>query len=209
MSTPIRRARSGFCARETNGHATVPQPTSVMNSRRRMCTPTNTLVQWIESNTWDGTAGRKSQSTTLKPDQAQGPRWDQSHRFEPVRLTSVYPQKNMRPVRSISKRCQQLFDNLVGSGEERWRHSEAECLRGLQVDHQLEFGRLQDRQIAWLGTFENAASIDADLAKHIGDTWSVACQASGGRKVAVFVNRGYRVTRRQCNELLAPADEQR
>jgi hypothetical protein len=31
-----------------------------------------------------------------------------------------------------------LFDDLVGAGEERLRHGEAECLRGLQVDHQLD-----------------------------------------------------------------------
>ena len=33
-----------------------------------------------------------------------------------------------------------LFDHLVGAIKQRLRHSKAECLGGLQVNHQLEFG---------------------------------------------------------------------
>ena len=47
------------------------------------------------------------------------------------------------------------LDDLVGAGEDRWRHGEAERLRGLEVDHQLEFRRLLDRQIGWLGAVED------------------------------------------------------
>ena len=38
-------------------------------------------------------------------------------------------------------RLRQLFNNLISAGKERRRHSEAECFRRLEVDHQLEFGR--------------------------------------------------------------------
>jgi len=38
MSTPIRRVRSGCCARATNGHVTAP-PINVMNSRRLIASP--------------------------------------------------------------------------------------------------------------------------------------------------------------------------
>ena len=31
-----------------------------------------------------------------------------------------------------------LFDHLVGAGEQRGRHLDAERLRGLEIDHQLE-----------------------------------------------------------------------
>jgi hypothetical protein len=35
------------------------------------------------------------------------------------------------------------FDHLVGDGEQRERHREAERLRSLEIDHDLELGRLQ------------------------------------------------------------------
>jgi hypothetical protein len=43
------------------------------------------------------------------------------------------------------------LDHLVGAGEERWRNVEAERLRCLKVDHQLELGRLLDRQLCRVG----------------------------------------------------------
>jgi len=36
----------------------------------------------------------------------------------------------------------QLFDNIIGAGEDRLRDGEPECLRSLEIDDQLEPGRL-------------------------------------------------------------------
>ena len=41
---------------------------------------------------------------------------------------------------------------------------EAERLGGLEVDHQLELGRLHHRQIGWLLALENAPGVEANLA---------------------------------------------
>ena len=52
------------------------------------------------------------------------------------------PRKSGQPHRSKKA---PLFDHFVGRRLQRERHSEAECIRGLEVDHQLELRRLQHR----------------------------------------------------------------
>src|SRR6476659_7346975 len=51
------------------------------------------------------------------------------------------------------------FDHLVGAGEQRWRHVDAEGFGCLEVDYQLELGRRLHRQVAWLLALENAVHI--------------------------------------------------
>src|SRR5262245_26776139 len=63
--------------------------------------------------------------------------------------------------------CAASLDHLVGGGEQRLGHVEAEHPRGLSVDDQFEFGRLHNRQVHGLGTLEDAASIDAGLTPSI------------------------------------------
>src|SRR6516164_8352185 len=56
----------------------------------------------------------------------------------------------------------QLLNHLVGDGEDVWRNREAERLRGVKVDHELEFCRLHDRQISRLFALEYPSNIDAE-----------------------------------------------
>ena len=44
------------------------------------------------------------------------------------------------------------FDHLVGAGEQHRWHFEAERIRSLEIDTQLEFGRLVKRDISRIGT---------------------------------------------------------
>ena len=46
------------------------------------------------------------------------------------------------------------LDDLVGAGEQRWRHGQAERVGGFQIDDQLELGRLLHREIGQLGTLQ-------------------------------------------------------
>jgi hypothetical protein len=39
-----------------------------------------------------------------------------------------------------------LFDQLIGAGEQRGRHSQAKCFGGLEIDDQLKLRGLLDRQ---------------------------------------------------------------
>jgi hypothetical protein len=60
----------------------------------------------------------------------------------------------------------QLLDHRVGAREERRRHGEAERPGGLQVDDDIEFGRLQHRQVGGLGALEDSTGVGADLTMH-------------------------------------------
>ena len=71
------------------------------------------------------------------------------------------------------------FDHLVGDGEQRWRDSEARCFGSLEIDHQIELGRLGNWQIRGLGTLENPPGIDADQTLRIGEAGAVTHQATG------------------------------
>ena len=59
---------------------------------------------------------------------------------------SALGQKQTHAVQQFSA----LFDHLVGDGQHPWRHLDTKRSRGLQIDDELEFGRLQHRQISGL-----------------------------------------------------------
>jgi hypothetical protein len=67
------------------------------------------------------------------------------------------------PLRSLgcgqSQQGNPLFDHLVGAGEHRCRHFEAEGFRGLEVDYQLVLGRRLHRQVGRLLALEDAIDI--------------------------------------------------
>src|ERR1700730_6448518 len=59
------------------------------------------------------------------------------------------------------------FDHLVGTQQERLGNGQTERLCGLDVDKQLEFCRLHDRQVGGFLALENSSDIDAGLAEHV------------------------------------------
>ena len=48
----------------------------------------------------------------------------------------------------VRQQTASLFDHLVGECEQLVGHVEAKRLSGLEIDHQLELGRLGDWQVA-------------------------------------------------------------
>src|SRR5262249_29656554 len=87
--------------------------------------------------------------------------------------------------------------------------SDAKRLGGLEVDDQLDFHRLLDRQFGRLGTFENPPGVTTDEAISIGEARAVTPQAPGCGKLAPILNRPYRMTRHHGNQSTATAHEQR
>ncbi len=69
------------------------------------------------------------------------------------------------------------------------RHVETERRGGLEIDHELDCGRLHDRQIAEFGATQNAAGIDAGLAIGIRDVGSVANQPARFGELAERIDR--------------------
>src|SRR5262249_45748348 len=101
------------------------------------------------------------------------------------------------------------FDHLVGDGQHPWWKAEAECLRGVQVDHELELSRSHDRQVRGLRTLEDAANIDTRQPICLGDARSVAHQTAGFGKLTLEIGRKHPMVCRQRNELYAAVVGQR
>ena len=81
------------------------------------------------------------------------------------------------------------LDHLVGDCEHARWDVQAERFGGLEVDHQLELGRSNDRQVGGLLALENAAGVDADLAIGIGKARSIADQTTSRRVLAILIDR--------------------
>src|SRR5262249_9889942 len=88
------------------------------------------------------------------------------------------------------------------------RNGEVERLGGLQIDNELELGRLQHRQVGRLLALEDAGHIGASLAKHVGEVRPVADQSAALGELAKGVDRRYRMARRQRGQLHRMAGEQ-
>ncbi len=82
----------------------------------------------------------------------------------------------------------ELFDHLVGASEQGERHGDAERLRRLQVDNQLDLGRLLHRQVGKLFAFQDAARVDAGKAVRFGKV-AVAANGRSAQREASRVQR--------------------
>src|SRR5437773_11701293 len=72
-----------------------------------------------------------------------------------------------------SLRLAHSFDHLVGAGEQRWRHFEAEGLRGPEIDCQFVSGRLLHWKIGGLGAVKGLLHVVGAHARSLRETRAV------------------------------------
>src|SRR5215813_5925566 len=70
------------------------------------------------------------------------------------------------------------FDHLVGEGEQRRRNRQAERLGDLQIDDEIEFNRLLDRQIGRLRSAQNPVNITSGAPELVSKVYSIGHQTS-------------------------------
>jgi hypothetical protein len=71
-----------------------------------------------------------------------------------------------------------LLDHLVGAGEQRRRHREAERAGRLEIDHELELGRLMHRKACRLLALEDAVDVAGSAPVEISRVGPVGDQAA-------------------------------
>src|SRR6516225_3168988 len=99
------------------------------------------------------------------------------------------------------------FDHLVGAREQRCWHIETKRLRSLQVDDELEFGRLNDRQVRRLGSLEDATGVNRRLPSLLPDVGSIAHQPACHRELTKSIARRDGISCRQRDNAIARGAE--
>src|SRR6266567_1831082 len=99
-------------------------------------------------------------------------------------------QREAASPRSVTARAAMAsFDDLVGAHEDRLWDRQPERLRGLEIDDQLEGGRLLDRQVGGLGALEDLSRVNAGLAIDSRKAGSIADQAADRGELATLIDR--------------------
>ena len=106
-------------------------------------------------------------------------------------------QHNLPKPDSMQRSKHSLFDHLVGAREHGCRDFQAECLRSLEVDHQLVPGRNLHRQVRRLLALEDAVDVAGRTAAMVKEIWPIGDQAARGDEKAGVVDRGQPVVSSQ------------
>src|SRR5262249_1142532 len=93
------------------------------------------------------------------------------------------------------------LNQLIGNRKYAAGNGETERLGDFEIDYELEFTRLHDRQLAGLFTFENPSCVAANLAISICNAGAVTHQTAIHDKVPKRIARRQSMTGCQCDDL--------
>jgi ABC transporter substrate binding protein len=82
-----------------------------------------------------------------------------------------------------------LFDHLVGGGEQRGRDRQIQCLRSIEVNDEIKARRFDNWEISRLGALKDLPDINTALAEMVGETGPIADEASEGHVFAQWIDR--------------------
>jgi hypothetical protein len=94
------------------------------------------------------------------------------------------------------------FDHLVGARKQHGRNIEAKRPGGVEIDHQLEFGRLLHRQISGLLAPEYPIDIRRCSLELIDDVRAVGNEAARSGVKPEWIDRGQSIASRQVDDQL-------
>src|SRR5215831_16424013 len=101
------------------------------------------------------------------------------------------------------------LDQLVGARENGPRNGKAEHLRCLEVDYEVELGRLLHGQIGGLGALENSLHVAGGAAEQLGDAGPVGHEPTHARELEEGIDSGDPVLRRELHDVRAVAHGER
>src|SRR5262245_14129233 len=105
------------------------------------------------------------------------------------------------PPSSVTNSRRPSFDHLVGASEQRERKGEAEALRGIHVDGQLNFCGLLHWQVGRPFALKNATSVDSRLTPGLDCIRRIAHQTAPSRGHPDRIYCRYFVTCSQLDKL--------
>src|SRR5215204_4049525 len=95
-----------------------------------------------------------------------------------------------------------LFDDLVGSTEQWQRELHTECQRRLEIDCELHFCVLLDRQLGRIETPQNFPGVNTNQPARIQQAWAVTHHAANSDVLSPWIDGWYGMLGRQRNKLL-------
>src|SRR5262245_6710645 len=81
------------------------------------------------------------------------------------------------------------FHHLGGGGKQRRRHLQAERIGSREINEEIEFGRLLDRELGWLRSAQNLIDQVGSSAPHVSPVRSIGHQTSHFDRLPYNVHR--------------------